>query len=88
MSATSAEAAVVTKYLDKNNAKDALKTGKVEVLTLSPIFFPDAGIENFTKLALEYNKDIRIAHHECPHHRLKLVLAHLTVPDDDTRARA
>src|ERR1700704_4109569 len=31
---------------DKNNAKEALKTGKVDVLTLSPIFFPDAGIEN------------------------------------------
>src|ERR1019366_4346148 len=45
---------------DKNNAKEALKTGKVDVLTLSPIFFPDAGIENFTKLALEHNKDIRI----------------------------
>jgi hypothetical protein len=45
---------------DKNNAKDALKTGKVDVLTLSPIFFPDAGIENFTKLALENNKDIRV----------------------------
>ena len=40
--------------------KDVLKTGKVDVLTLSPIFFPDAGIENFTKLALEHNKDIRI----------------------------
>ena len=45
---------------DKNNAKDALKTGKVDVLTLSPIFLPDAGIENFTKLALEHNPDIRI----------------------------
>jgi hypothetical protein len=44
----------------KNKAKEALKTGKVDVLTLSPIFFPDAGIENFTKLALEHNKDIRI----------------------------
>lgn len=41
-------------------AKDVLKTGKVDVLTLSPIFFPDAGIENFTKLALEHNKDTRI----------------------------
>jgi hypothetical protein len=40
--------------------KDVLKTGKVDVLTLSPIFFPDAGIENFTKLALEHNKDTRI----------------------------
>ncbi|HKI33152.1 MAG TPA: hypothetical protein VKA46_14975 [Gemmataceae bacterium] len=46
---------------DKNKAKEALKTGKVDVLTLSPIFLPDAGIENFTKLALEHNKDIRIA---------------------------
>ncbi len=45
---------------DKNNAKTALKTGKVDVLTLSPIFFPDAGIENFTLLALEHNKDIRV----------------------------
>lgn len=45
---------------DKNNAKDALKSGKVDVLTLSPIFLPDAGIENFAKLALEHNPDIRI----------------------------
>jgi hypothetical protein len=44
----------------KNTAKAALKTGKVDVLTLSPIFLPDPGIENFTKLALEHNKDIRI----------------------------
>ncbi len=45
---------------DKNKAKDALRTGKVDVLTLSPIFLPDAGIENFTRLALEHNPDIRI----------------------------
>lgn len=44
----------------RNQAKKALKTGKVDVLTLSPIFLPDAGIENFTQLALEHNKDIRI----------------------------
>ena len=44
----------------KNSAKEALKTGKIDVLTLSPIHFPDAGIENFAKFALEYNKDIRI----------------------------
>jgi hypothetical protein len=41
-------------------AKDILKTGKVDVLTLSPIFLPDAGIENFTRLALEHNKDVRV----------------------------
>ena len=45
---------------EKNKAKDALKTGKVEVLTLAPIFLPDPGLDNFTKLALEHNKDIRI----------------------------
>jgi hypothetical protein len=44
----------------KNKAKEALRTGNVDVLTLSPIFLPDAGIENFTRLALEHNKDIRI----------------------------
>ena len=45
---------------DKNKAKEALQTGMVDVLTLSPIFLPDPGIENFTTLALEHNKDIRI----------------------------
>ncbi len=45
---------------EKNQAKEALKTGKVDVLTLSPIFLPDPGIEKFTNLALEHNKDIRI----------------------------
>ncbi|MDB5338815.1 MAG: hypothetical protein JWN70_4434, partial [Planctomycetaceae bacterium] len=45
---------------EKNTAKTALKTGKVDVLTLSPIFLPDAGIENFSTLALEHNKDIRV----------------------------
>lgn len=45
---------------EKNKAKESLKTGKVDVLTLSPIHLPDPGIENFTKLALEHNQDIRI----------------------------
>ncbi len=45
---------------EKYKAKEALKSGKVDVLTLSPIFLPDAGIENFTNLAVEHNKDIRI----------------------------
>jgi hypothetical protein len=44
----------------KNKAKAELKTGKIDVLTLSPILLPDPGIENFTSLALEHNKDIRI----------------------------
>ncbi|MBS0206876.1 MAG: hypothetical protein JSS49_28715 [Planctomycetes bacterium] len=45
---------------EKNTAKAALKTGNVDVLTLSPIFLPDPGIENFTTLALEHNKNIRV----------------------------
>jgi hypothetical protein len=45
---------------DKNKAKEAVQTGKVDVLTLSPIFLPDPGIENFTKLALEHNPNIRV----------------------------
>lgn len=45
---------------DKNPAKAALRTGKVDVLTLAPIHLPDEGIENFTKLALEHNPDIRV----------------------------
>jgi hypothetical protein len=45
---------------DSITVKDVLKTGKVDVLTLSPIFLPDDGIENFTKLALEHNKEIRV----------------------------
>jgi hypothetical protein len=45
---------------DKNQAKAALKTGKVDVLTLAPIHLPDEGIANFTKLALENNPNIRI----------------------------
>jgi hypothetical protein len=45
---------------EKNTAKEALRIGKVDVLTLSPIFLPDAGIENFTQLALEHNPDIRV----------------------------
>ena len=45
---------------NENKAKDALKTGMVDVLTLSPIFLPDPGIEKFTSLALEHNKDVRV----------------------------
>lgn len=46
---------------EKNVAKKVLKgSDTVDVLTLAPIFLPDEGIENFTKLALEHNKDIRI----------------------------
>jgi hypothetical protein len=45
---------------DKNKAKQLLKAGKVDVLTLSPIHLPDEGIEKFARLALENNPDVRI----------------------------
>lgn len=45
---------------EKNLAKTALKEGRVDVLTLSPIWLPDEGIENFAKLAVQHNPDIRI----------------------------
>ena len=45
---------------EKNLAKKMLAEGKVDVLTLSPIWLPDEGIEKFAKLAFEHNPDIRI----------------------------
>jgi hypothetical protein len=44
---------------EKNKAKQALKKGGVDVLVMSPIQFPDAGIDNFVKLGLEANPDMR-----------------------------
>ena len=45
---------------EKNKAKEALRDGKVDVLTLSPIHLPDEGIEKFAALALEHNPKTRI----------------------------
>jgi hypothetical protein len=45
---------------DKNKIKPALIAGKADVLTLSPIYLPDAGIENFAKLGLEHNPSLRV----------------------------
>ncbi len=44
----------------QNKVKEALRTGKVDVLSISPIFLPDDGIEKFTALALKHNPDIRV----------------------------
>lgn len=44
---------------DKNEAKKALKTGEVDVFVMSPISFPDEGVENYVKLGLEHNPDMR-----------------------------
>ncbi len=45
---------------DKNIGKKVLTAGGVDVFTISPIFLPDEGIENFARLALEHNPNIRI----------------------------
>jgi hypothetical protein len=45
---------------EKNKAKAALRDGKVDVLTLSPMHQPDDGIDKFAKLALEHNPNIRL----------------------------
>ena len=45
---------------DKNLAKQALLAGNVDVLTLTPIYLPDPGIERFAQLALQHNPDIRV----------------------------
>ena len=44
---------------DKNEAKKALKTGEVDVFIMSPISFPDEGVENYVKLGLKHNPDMR-----------------------------
>jgi hypothetical protein len=43
-----------------NQAKKALRTGNVDVLTLSPMHQPDDGIEKFAALALEHNPKVRV----------------------------
>jgi len=45
---------------EKNAAKKALAAGEVDVLTLSPIWLPDEGIENFARLGFEHNPNIRL----------------------------
>lgn len=45
---------------DKFKAKENLRSGKVDVLTLSPIHLPDEGIENFARLGVEHNPNIRV----------------------------
>jgi hypothetical protein len=46
---------------EKNVAKAALRDGKVDVLMLSPHrLLPDEGIENFTRLGLGKNPDLRV----------------------------
>jgi hypothetical protein len=44
----------------KNSAKKALAAKNVDVLTLSPIWLPDEGIESFVRYGVEHNPDLRI----------------------------
>lgn len=46
--------------VEKNTVKPALETGEIDVLTLSPIYLPDEGIELFAKLAIEKNPKSRV----------------------------
>jgi hypothetical protein len=45
---------------DKFGSHAALTEGKVDVLTLSPIWLPDEGIDNFARLGFEHNPNIRV----------------------------
>jgi hypothetical protein len=45
---------------DKNQAKAALISGKVDVLTLACMLHPDDGIEKFARLACEHNPHVRV----------------------------
>jgi enterochelin esterase-like enzyme/sugar lactone lactonase YvrE len=44
----------------QNQAKQALRAGSVDVLTLAPMHQPDDGIEKFAALALEHNPNVRV----------------------------
>ena len=44
---------------EPNEAKEALKTGKVDDFVMSPIQFPDEGVEQFVKLGLAHNPRMR-----------------------------
>ena len=45
---------------DKNEAKKALRAGKVDVLTLACMLHPDDGIDKFAELALAHNPNVRV----------------------------
>ena len=45
---------------EKNEAKRALEAGGVDVLTLTPIYLPDDGIEKFAQLGAAHNPNFRV----------------------------
>jgi len=46
---------------DKNQAKQALQTGKVDVFVTSNLAHPDEGIDNFVRLGLRHNPNMRFS---------------------------
>lgn len=44
---------------NQNQAKQDLRTGKVDVFVMSNLVHPDQGIDNFVKLGLEFNPNMR-----------------------------
>lgn len=75
---------------DKFKAKALLTTGNVDVLTMAPIFLPDDGIENFCKLALEHNPNIRITVQEfwLPNDRFNQENFRVPHPEPDREKRS
>ena len=75
---------------DKFKSKALLTEGKVDVLTMAPIYLPDDGIENFCKLALEHNPNIRITIQEfwLPHDRFNVANFGAPHPIADRNARS
>ena len=73
---------------DQNKTKQTLKTGKVDVLTLSPHFIiPDDAIDKFTDLMLEHNPQGRVLTQMSwlPHHAtLELALGYNETDKDKT----
>jgi len=43
-----------------NAAREALRNGRVDVLTLSPTVHPDPGVGHFARLAVAHNPDVRV----------------------------
>lgn len=44
----------------KNTVRPALEKGEIDVLTVSPLYLPDAGIEKFGEFGLAHNPELRI----------------------------
>ncbi len=75
---------------DKFKSKELLNAGKVDVLTMAPIFLPDDGIENFCELAFKGNDAIRITIQEfwLPNDRFNVENFRAPHPEPDRNARS